>query len=83
MRLRRLPLTVSGGKPARKARPAIKPLDALIVGLAAAALVVLSVAVYGGPSSATLVVAKGEGGRVHTLSEDPANEEPGIGRAQG
>lgn len=78
MRLRRLPLIKQAGDPARKAGPAVRPLDALIIGLAAAALVALSVAVYGGPSSATLVVATDDGEWLYPLSEDRVIDVPGI-----
>lgn len=56
----------------------IRPLDVLIVALSAAALVALSIAVYGGPRSATLVVATDEGEWLYPLTEARDIEVQGL-----
>jgi len=63
---------------ARGPRPAIRPLDALIVGLSVAALVALSIAVYGGPASASVVVSSGDETWIYPLSQDRVIDVPGI-----
>lgn len=63
---------------ATRARAGIKLLDALIIGLAIVALIALSIAVYGGSSSTTLVIATDKGEWLYPLSGDRSIEVQGI-----
>lgn len=73
-----MPLIGTGDGRTRKERFILRPLDVLIVALSAAALVALSITVYGGPRSATLVVATDEGQWLYPLTEDRDIEVQGL-----
>jgi hypothetical protein len=72
-----MPLTDRHSKRLRKARSILRPLDVLIVASSAALLVALSIAVYGGPPSATLVVSTEMGEWVYPMSQDRDIEAQG------
>ena len=59
-------------------RLGIRPLDLLIVALATAALIVLSISVYAGPSSAMLSVSVDGSEWIYPLSNDRVIEVPGL-----
>jgi hypothetical protein len=62
------PVTTAAERP--RPRLPVRPLDALIVALSAAALVALSITVYGGPAAAYLIVSSETGEWVYPLSQD-------------
>jgi len=73
-----LPLIQPADRPAARPRLSIRPLDALIVALSVAALVTLSISVYGGPAAAVLVVASGGQEWIYPLSRDREIEVRGV-----
>lgn len=64
-------------RPGLLARIRLRPLDVVIVALSLAALVALSVIVYGGPASETLVISADSGEWVYPLSSSRTIEVPG------
>lgn len=64
-------------RPGLLSRIRLRPLDVMIIGLSVAALVLLSVIVYGGPASETLVISADSGDWVYPLSASRTIEVPG------
>lgn len=64
-------------EPGLLSRIRVKPLDVLIVAISVAALIRLSVLVYGGAASETLVVTADSGEWVYPLSVSRTVEVPG------
>jgi len=73
-----LPLIQPVDRPIRWTGFSIRLLDVLIIVLSAAALVALTVSVYGGPAAAVLVVASGGQEWIYPLSQDREVEVQGI-----